>query len=181
MRRFSPAVMPAVLALLLFVSSAFAMMDHAASSGKYSDRAFLSGMIAHHEGAVAMAQQFLDTPRQTRDPQVSAWAREILTTQKKEVDEMRALLPTVGGMDEAAFKDMQMSMEGMLHIGMNKNPNVGFVEMMLPHHEQALEMAAPALLYSRNPRVLDLAEAIIIAQAKEMRALQAWLARHVSH
>ncbi len=179
MRRFPPAVLPVALALLLFVSSAFAMMDHTMpAAGKYSDRAFLSGMIAHHEGAVLMAQQFLDTPGQTRDPQVTTWAKDILTTQNKEIALMRELLPVTGGMDEAAFQEMQKSMKAMIHAGINKNPNTGFVEMMLPHHEQALEMAAPALLHSRNPKVLDLAEAIISAQAKEMRAFRAWLNAH---
>ena len=69
-------------------------------------------------------------------------------------------------------------MQHMLDEGKNLGPNMRFVELMLPHHAMALEMSIPALLASNNPKVLDLAEGIIISQAKEMRAFKAWLAAH---
>lgn len=49
---------------------------------------------------------------------------------------------------------------------------------MLPHHAMALEMSVPALLGSNNPQILNLAENIIISQAKEMRQFKAWIAEH---
>jgi len=53
------------------------------------DRAFLREMIPHHEGAMRMAEAVV--PR-TRDPQLRALAREIVTAQRREIEEMQALL-----------------------------------------------------------------------------------------
>lgn len=39
-------------------------------------------------------------------------------------------------------------------------------------------MSVPALLGSNNPQILNLAENIIISQAKEMRQFKAWIAEH---
>ena len=63
-----------VLALIAaFVFSALpvrAAMDHGSDAVHYSDRAFLSGMIAHHEGAVDMAKVFLATPKKDQNPKL---------------------------------------------------------------------------------------------------------------
>ena len=74
-------------------------------------------------------------------------------------------------------------MAHMLAEGADMNANMRFVELMLPHHAMAVEMAVPALVHSDNPKVLDSAEAIIIEQAKEMRQFKAWLmaADHTRH
>lgn len=52
-------------------------------------RLFLEGMIAHHEGAVAMAQTQLEDGD---DADALALAESIVATQQAEIDEMRALL-----------------------------------------------------------------------------------------
>ena len=66
----------------------------------------------------------------------------------------------------------------VLEEGKNLGANMRFVELMLPHHAMALEMSVPALLGSNNPQILNLAENIIISQAKEMRQFKAWIAEH---
>ena len=50
-----------------------------------------------------------------------------------------------------------------------------FVRMMIPHHEQALEMAALAPTRAADPRIRAIAERIQAAQAPEIGVLQAWL------
>ena len=69
---------------------------HAAMEIPYTGDAdvdFLRGMIAHHEGAIAMAQVVL---RHGLDPEVKALAETILTTQEKEITTMKALLAQFG-------------------------------------------------------------------------------------
>ena len=144
----------------------------------YSDRAFLSGMIAHHEGAVDMAKVFLATPKKDQDPQVTAWADDVIKVQEKEIAEMKDLLKPLGGIEESAYAPMKKAMQHMLEEGKNLGANMRFVELMLPHHAMALEMSVPALLGSNNPQILNLAENIIISQAKEMRQFKAWIAEH---
>ena len=56
-----------------------------------------------------------------------------------------------------------------------------FAEMMIPHHEQALEMSALALSNSTNPDVLDLAEEIQSAQEPEIAQMRSWGATGESH
>lgn len=61
----------------------------AAAEGADFDRLFLEGMIAHHAGAVAMAE---DVKADGDDPELAALADEIIATQEQEIAEMRALL-----------------------------------------------------------------------------------------
>ena len=46
--------------------------------------------------------------------------------------------------------------------------DISFAEMMIPHHEQAIEMSEIALLNTTNPEVLQLAQEIKDAQAPEI-------------
>lgn len=166
-----------VAAFLFSVLPAQAMEGHdMPGTSRYSDRAFLSGMIAHHEGAVDMAKLFLKSPQKDQDPKVKAWAEDVITVQEKEIAEMKDLLKPLGGIEESAYAPMRKSMRNMLEQGKKLGPDMRFVALMLPHHAMALEMSIPALVISDNPKVLDLAEGIIISQAKEMRAFKAWLA-----
>lgn len=175
----------ALIAALLFAAlPARAMMDHGnAAPSAYSDRAFLSAMLAHHEGAVDMAELFLKSPKKYQDPKVASWADAVIKVQKAEIAEMKQLLQPLGGLEKSAYDPMKEAMAHMLAEGADMNANMRFVELMLPHHAMAVEMAVPALVHSDNPKVLDLAEAIIIEQAKEMRQFKAWLmaADHTRH
>lgn len=50
-----------------------------------------------------------------------------------------------------------------------------FVRMMIPHHEQALQIAALAPGRAGNPQVVAIAERITAAQQPEIRQFRAWL------
>lgn len=50
-----------------------------------------------------------------------------------------------------------------------------FVQQMIPHHEQAMEMAKLAQGRTSNPEVLDLAKKIEAAQGPEIKTLEGWL------
>ncbi|HEU4424291.1 MAG TPA: DUF305 domain-containing protein [Pilimelia sp.] len=50
-----------------------------------------------------------------------------------------------------------------------------FVRMMIPHHEQAVQIAALAPSRARNPQIRALAERIAVGQAGEIDRLKAWL------
>jgi uncharacterized protein (DUF305 family) len=51
-----------------------------------------------------------------------------------------------------------------------------YVRMMIPHHGQALEMAALAPSRARSPLVRAVAERITVAQGPEIDVFRAWLA-----
>ena len=50
-----------------------------------------------------------------------------------------------------------------------------FAQMMIPHHEQAIEMADMALENTSNPTILELASEIKAAQDPEIEQMRGWL------
>ena len=58
-------------------------------SGADFDRQFLTSMIAHHQGAIEMAQTQL---ADGRDPQAIELAQKIIADQEAEIEEMQGLL-----------------------------------------------------------------------------------------
>ena len=61
-----------------------------AASGETVDQAYIAKMIAHHQGAVAMAEVAL---RDSRDPEVRRMAQAVIDTQTREIAEMHAWRP----------------------------------------------------------------------------------------
>lgn len=53
--------------------------------------------------------------------------------------------------------------------------DVSFAQQMIPHHEQAIEMAQLAQGRASNPDVLELADNIEAAQGPEIETLKGWL------
>jgi uncharacterized protein (DUF305 family) len=53
--------------------------------------------------------------------------------------------------------------------------DVMFAQMMIPHHSQAVELAALAKANTTNPVILDLASRIDGAQHTEIHTMEAWL------
>jgi uncharacterized protein (DUF305 family) len=58
--------------------------------------------------------------------------------------------------------------------------DIAFAEMMIPHHEQAIEMSEIALLNTTNPEVLQVAQEIKDAQSPEIELMKSWAGMKVS-
>lgn len=141
--------------------------------GKAFDRAFLSMMVPHHQMAVDMSKAVL--PR-SKDVTVKTWANAVIEDQNREINQMNTLLKSYGGSNAAMANMMKSSMSGMAEmVTKAKNPDVAYVQGMLPHHASAIEMANMALEKTSDPRVLKLARDIVRAQAQEMYDFRTWL------
>jgi uncharacterized protein (DUF305 family) len=57
--------------------------------------------------------------------------------------------------------------------------DIRFVEMMVPHHQQALEMAVLAPARAASAKVKALADRIDAAQRAEISQLRSWLRQHI--
>jgi uncharacterized protein (DUF305 family) len=76
--------------------------------------------------------------------------------------------------DQTAMKKM---MEGM-DAPYTGNPDRDFVVHMLAHHQGAVDMCVIEDKYGSDPSLRSLCHQIILAQQKEIRFMQSWLARH---
>jgi uncharacterized protein (DUF305 family) len=63
-----------------------------AAKGGAFDRAFLTLMIQHHEGALKMVADLFATPQAAQDVDVSVFANDVQTVQTAEIGAMEALL-----------------------------------------------------------------------------------------
>ena len=63
-----------------------------AATGGGFDRAFLTLMIQHHEGALRMVKDLLATPRAGQDVDVNVFANDVVSVQTAEIGAMRQML-----------------------------------------------------------------------------------------
>jgi hypothetical protein len=79
---------------------------------------------------------------------------------------------------EAPFLSENVGAMTRMLVGMEIKPSGDidrdFVEMMVPHHQAAIDMAVAVLRYGRNPQIKRLAQEIIVTQQEEIAAM--WLA-----
>lgn len=59
--------------------------------------------------------------------------------------------------------------------GIYSGSDIMFAQMMIPHHQQAIEMADLAIKISKNNDVINLAKQIKTAQAPEITQMRGWL------
>jgi uncharacterized protein (DUF305 family) len=80
---------------------------------------------------------------------------------------------------ESSFYAEMANVNARMHAGMeiapSSNVDRDFAQMMIPHHQGAIDMARVFLKYGRDERLRRLAQAIIVEQGQEinyMRMLQ---------
>ena len=70
------------------------------------------------------------------------------------------------------------SHEGHAEAARSTDPDAVFLEQMIPHHRQALDMAELASTRASSPAVVSLAQRIAAAQAPEILVMADWLVDH---
>jgi uncharacterized protein (DUF305 family) len=183
-RRGQPLLSVALVALLALSACAGDTGTQNESSGTRlndADVAFLEGMIPHHRQAVTMARMM---PGNTDRPQLNRLAEDIVASQTDEIDTMRLLWGAPGGvvagMGHEGHDDM--AMEGMMSgadmrrlMPMDgRGFDLMFTEMMIAHHQDAIEAAEEVLGDGRSPTVARLARRIIDAQQREIDDMRRW-------
>lgn len=76
--------------------------------------------------------------------------------------------------DEKGRGEMGMGLDRNNSSNLSGNEYM-FAEMMIPHHQQAVEMSEMALATSKNAKILDLAKRIKEAQSAEITQMQSWI------
>ncbi len=152
------------------------------------DVAFAQGMIPHHGQAVQMADMALDI---STDPTIRGLAEKIKAAQDPEIVIMEGWLEDWGQPVPDRNQPMDHStddMGGMMMSGMMSEADMArlgnasgtdfdrmFLEMMILHHEGAIEMANQQLADGKYQPAKDLAAMIITAQQAEIAEMNALL------
>ena len=163
-----------------------------------ADVSFASDMITHHAQALSMVDLTLD---RTLDPEVQALAEDIRDAQAPEIEMMADWLTTWGEEVPATMRDhanaghdMEDMSDNMDDMGHDDMPGMMtaddmdalenasdaefqdmWLEMMVEHHEGAVEMAETEQEDGQFKDAVDLAGQIIDAQKQEIDTMQGLL------
>lgn len=144
--------------------------------GNGTDRAFVAGMIPHHESAIEMAKMARE---RGESPFVKNLAEDIIRTQTGEISTLRREdegLETAGV--EVGSLGMGMSMEMDMSMLETADPfDEMFMNMMIEHHTTAIEMAKIELDKGEDPELKALAQDVVDAQQREIDEMRKQLAQ----
>ncbi|MGC4084416.1 MAG: DUF305 domain-containing protein [Vicinamibacterales bacterium] len=68
------------------------MQRLAAAKGPEFDRLFLEGMIAHHQGALAMVEELMKKPGAAQESEIYGFVSDVVADQSAEIERMSAML-----------------------------------------------------------------------------------------
>ena len=167
--------------LLASMNDMMAKMDAMKMKGN-TDHDFAHMMLAHHKGAVVMADIEL---RDGKDATMKQMAEKIKADQQKEIGEME---PIAERLDSAPSNykpldpadpftsKMKASMAGMMQ-NMPKtvaDPDMNFNMLMTVHHQSAVDMAKAELAHGKDTKLKEMAQMMVDAQQKEIAEFKAW-------
>lgn len=149
-----------------------------AGGGNGADRAFVAAMIPHHEDAVEMAKIAQQRGESTFVEQL---AGDIAAAQTEEISTLRR---EDEALENAGVKKGSLGVPEHA-MGMDRDPaelesaepfDRAFLEMMIPHHVGAIEMAKAELAKGQDPELKALAQRIVDAQEREIDQMREHLA-----
>ena len=154
------------------------------------DRQFIDRMIPHHAIAIRSAQHMISDSRRL---ELRDLADAIVESQSEQIEQMRAWRDEWYGDPgpEYVYQDDGWG-DG---IGWDDNGMMGqsggimdrdsmmdgdasdamFLRMMIPHHEQAIQMSRVALERAEHPEIRQLAEQILAEQSAEIKLMRGYL------
>ncbi len=159
-----------------------------------ADAHFIVMMIPHHQGAIAMAELALS---RSRRPEIKALAQRIITSQSREITQMRQWYRQWYGTDVPAWGIGSGYGMGMGHgMGMGGGMGMGwgmpgmatslealktapdfdraFIEQMIPHHRMGVMMASHAEWNTQHPQLRELEAAMVRVQSQEIEQMAQW-------
>ena len=188
MKRHSNALVLAFVAALMLAGCGSDNGSGDSSSGggenfNDADVTFAQSMIPHHQQAVGMADIALD-PARGAGAEVVDLATRIKAAQDPEIQTMTAWLNEWGA--EVPSDDHGMGMDGPGMMTEEEMESLGgasgtefdsmWMEMMVRHHEGAIEMSNAEVASGSNSDAIALAKTIITAQQAEIDEMNGLLA-----
>lgn len=152
-----------------------------ASSAAPYDLQFFDTMSKHHHEAIDMAKMGQGKIEHAR---LKELAIRIPTDQQEEIDQMKAWrdqwypnAPAAENMQMTGMSGgMNMDMSSMQSMKAGHDFDAVFIDMMIPHHQSAIQMWQDALTKAEHSEVKTLAQQIIDKQKSEVEQMKQWKA-----
>jgi uncharacterized protein (DUF305 family) len=146
------------------------------------DLQFMDTMSKHHLAAIEMAGM---AQSKVQLPELKALTKRIPSDQQKEIDQMKVWreqwypgAPPAENMNMLGMSaSMNMDMSHLQTMKPGRDYDVMFMDMMVPHHEGAVQMSKDALTRAEHQELKNLAQKIIDEQTKEIADMKQWKAK----
>jgi uncharacterized protein (DUF305 family) len=146
------------------------------------DHDYATQMVLHHEAAIKMAEEELRTGT---NQEMKTTAQNIITKQRAEIGQFNAftsshqpMQPLVPQFNTVQKTNMDKMMTASDARTMTAKPDYDFAQLMVDHHQAAIDNSEALLQFGRNASTRTLAQTIITDQRQEIAALQNWLTRN---
>ena len=146
------------------------------------DHDYATQMVMHHEAAIKMAEEELRTGS---NQEMKTTAQDIITKQRAEIGQfntfttghqpMQPLVPQFNTVQKTNMDKMMKSSDART---ITMRADYDFAQLMVDHHQAAIDNSEALLQYGRNTTTKTLAQNIITDQRQEIAALQNWLTRN---
>jgi uncharacterized protein (DUF305 family) len=155
------------------------------------DQVYIDMMIPHHLSVVALAEAALP---ELADERLVTIAEAIIAAQTAEVEEllnyreafygdreimpmddhmmgmMMDMMPGMGSMEDMMFQ-MNAEAQVLAFCGAD-DPDLAFIDMVIPHHEMAIVSSEPVVESGIHPEIVAFAERVIADQQAEIDQLE---------
>jgi uncharacterized protein (DUF305 family) len=145
-------------------------MKNVEASGN-PDNDYATLMMEHHLGAIEMAKLQISNGT---DPQIKKLAEKTIKDQQREVAEFKAFLSghRPHGNSDLYYKEAMSIMKKMnMDMGHTGSVDKEFVQMMIPHHQSAIDMSRAYIKMGDHQTLIKIANNIINSQSKEIMEL----------
>lgn len=163
------------------MDASMAQMDAQAKT-QDPDHDYATQMVMHHEAAIKMAEEELRTGS---NQEMKTTAQDIITKQRAEIGQFNAftsghqpMQPLVPQFNATQKANMDKMMTAMNARTITAKPDYDFAQLMVDHHQAAIDNSEALLQAGRNATTRALAQTIITDQRQEIAALQSWLSRN---
>ena len=144
-----------------------------------ASRTFISQMIPHHQGAIAMAEYEI---KHGKNFDMIQLAKSIKAEQQSELIQMKLLMNQTESaaeapknLDKEFDKSMETMMNNMPSEHVLKDTDHAFALVMLPHHQAAIDMARVLLKHPGDVTVSAFARKLISDEQIEIEQMSHYL------
>lgn len=143
----------------------------------YSDRIFLSALLAREEYAEKTASALLRTSMK-KNSKLLEWAGQCREHAGRRLALIRQALPELGGLDQNAYQCTEQRIAETELQNRTLMPTGRFLLFLLSYCADSMKAAIPALLESPHESIANMAREQLISQAQLVSAVRTWLNTH---